>query len=358
LHATGVGNDPDDMAATSNRGSAGSRGVPREAAAEPAPTPPLLGSMKRAFGMFRAHGMTDWGASMTYYLVMSLFPALLVGISLLGLFGQQSLVTDSVEYLRDAGAPAEAVDAVEASLSGLVESSGAKVGLGLVLGIALGINGASGAFGAAGRALNKVFGVDEERGFVRKKASDLGWTSLVILLGIVALVCVFLGGSVAKDIFGTIGLGDTAATVWTYARWLVALAAMMVLFAVIYAFAPDLEHRRFQWISPGAALGVVIWLLASGLFFLYVSNFGNYGATYGAFAGAILLLLWLYITSLAFLLGGELNGEIERAQIAGRGGPPPPSAPPSPGAPTGIISGPPATNGTNDITEKGPGSSS
>ena len=299
----------------------------------------MLDALKRAFRMFQAHGMTDWAASMTYYLVMSLFPGLLVGISLLGLVGEQSLVTDSVEYLRDAGAPPETVDAVEKSLSGLVESSGGKLGFGLVVGLLLGINGASGVFGAAGRALNKAYGTDDDRSFVRRKAQDIGWTAVVIVLAIVALVCVFLGGSVAEDVFGTIGLGETAASVWIYARWLVALAAMMVLFSVIYAFAPDLEHRRFRWISPGAVLAVLVWLAASGLFFLYVSNFGNYGATYGAFAGAIVLLLWLYITSLAFLLGGELNGEIERAGKAGRGGPPPPSAPPSMRAPAGAPRG-------------------
>ena len=268
-----------------------------------------LDAVKRAFARFRAHGMTDWGASMTYYLVMSLFPALLISVSLLGLFG-------------------------EASLRGLIESSSTKFGFGLVIGILLGLNGASGAFGAAGRALNTVHGVDEDRGFVRRKAQDLAWTAVLILLSVVALGSVFLGGQVAEDLFGTIGLGESAATVWTYARWLVALAAMTLLFAVIYAFAPDREHRRFQWISPGSVLGVTIWLAASGLFFFYVSNFGDYGATYGAFAGAIVLLLWLYITSLAFLLGGELNGTIERSRSAGRGGPPPPSPPPSPRNPS------------------------
>ena len=292
---------------------------------------------------------------MTYYLVMSLFPGMLVLVSLLGLFGQQSLVTDAVQYVEDAGAPKEVVDAVQASLQGLVDSSGAKAGLGLIVGLALGINGASGAFGAAGRAMNKVYGVDDDRGFVRKKAQDLAWTLVVILLGIVALVSVFLGGGIAEDLLGTIGLGSTGAAIWLYARWLVALAAMMVLFAIIYAFAPDLEHRRFQWISPGAVLGVVIWILASAGFFFYVSNFGDYGATYGAFAGAIVLLLWLYLTSLAFLLGGELNGEIERAQLAGRGGPPPPSPPPSLADPSGTIPAPPAARDTDDVTDRGPG---
>src|SRR4051794_33296245 len=103
--------------------AAGEEGVPREAYAEPAPTPPLTTAARHAFAMFRAHDMTDWGASMTYYLIMSLFPALLVGISLLGLFGQQSLVTDSVQYLRDAGAPKQTVDAVDKSLTGLIEAS-------------------------------------------------------------------------------------------------------------------------------------------------------------------------------------------------------------------------------------------
>ena len=314
----------------------------------------MLDALKRAFKMFQAHGMTDWGASMTYYMIMSLFPALLIGISLLGLFGQQSLVADAVEYLRDAGAPQRTVDGVEESLSGLVESSGGKLGIGLLVGVLVGLNGASGAFGAAGRALNKVYGTDEDRSFVRKKAQDIGWTALVILLAVVAMVSVFLGGSVAEDVFGTIGLGETAATIWTYARWLVALAAMILLFGVIYAFAPDLEHRKFRWISPGAVLAVVIWLIASGLFFVYVSNFGNYGATYGAFAGAIILLLWLYITSLAFLLGGELNGDIERAQMAGRAGPPPPSPPPSVRRPTGAVTGPDAARDPEEIRDKGP----
>ena len=314
----------------------------------------MVDALKRAFAMFRAHAMTDWGAAMTYYLVMSLFPALLIGISLLGLFGQQSLVTDSVKYLRDAGAPEATLDAVESSLRGLVESSGGKLGVGLVIGIALGLNGASGAFGAAGRALNKVYGTDEDRSFVRKKAQDVGWTAVVIVLGVVALVSVFLGGEVAEDLFGTIGLGETAATVWIYARWLVALVAMVILFGVIYAFAPDLEHRKFRWISPGAVLAVIVWLAASALFFVYVSNFGDYGATYGTFAGAIVLLLWLYITSLAFLLGGELNGEIERAQLAGRGGPPPPSPPPSPRDPEGVPTAPAAARDPAEV-DKGPG---
>jgi membrane protein len=317
---------------------------------------PSLGrAVKNGFSMFRTHGMTDWAASMTYYLVMSLFPALLVVVSLLGLFGQQGLVDSAVDYLADAGAPQDVVDGVEASLQSLIEAGAAQAGLGLAFGVLLALNGASGAFGSAGRALNKVYAVDEDRGFVRKKAQDIGWTGVVILLALVALVSVFLGGTVARDLLDGIGLGGTAASVWIVARWFVALAAMMVIFAVIYAFAPDLEHRRFQWISPGAVLAVLIWIAASGAFFFYVSNFGNYGATYGAFAGAVLLLLWLYLTSIAFLLGGEINGAIERAEVAGRSGPPPVTPPPSPADPAPAPGAPGAAREARELAEKGPG---
>ena len=338
-----------------DRPAGGEHAVPAEAYGDPAPKPPLVGSLKRAFGMFRQHGMTDWAASLTYYLVMSLFPGLLVAVSLLGLFGQQSLVTDAVSYLKDAGAPKEVTDAVGKSLEGLIESSSAKAGFALIFGVALGLNAASGAFGAAGRALNKVYGVDEDRGFVRRKANDLGWTLVVILLSIVALVSVLLGGDVAKDLFGRIGLGESAGAVWTFARWPLAVVAMMVVFAIIYGFAPDHAERRFVWISPGSVLGVVIWILASGLFFFYVSNFSNYGATYGTFATAIILLLWLYVTANAFLLGGELNGEIERAQVAGRGGPPPPTPPPTAADPAPAPPAPSAARDAGDATDAGPG---
>ena len=302
----------------------------------------MRGALVTAVKSFQRHRMTDWAAAMTYYLVMALFPGLLVAVSVLGLVGEQSTITDATGYLRDAGAPREVVNAVESSLETLIKTSSTQAGFTLILGLALGLNGASGAFGAAGRALNVVYAADEDRGFVRRKIFDIGWTIVVILLGLVALVSVFLGGDVAKDLFGTVGLGETAGTVWTYARWLVALGAMMVVFAIIYAFAPDLQHRRFEWISPGSVLAVVIWLAASAAFFFYVANFNDYGATYGAFAGAVILLLWLYLTSLAFLLGGELNGTIERSQLAGQGGPPPPSPPPSRRHPAGRVAAPPA----------------
>lgn len=274
----------------------------------------MLGLVKRAFQKFQADNMTDRAAALTYYVMMSLFPGLLVGVSLLGLLGDESLVTDAVQYAEDHGAPAEVVNALEASLKATISTAGGTASVTLAIGIAVALFGASGAFGAAGRALNEVYGTSEERSFVRHKLTDLMWTLVVIVLAVVALFSVLLGGGLAGDLFGTIGLGDTAADIWRFARWPVAIGAVMLMYALVYNFAPDVRPREWRWITPGAAAGVLIWILASIGFFVYVSNFGKYGATYGAFAGAVILLLWLYISSIAFLFGAEINAQLEREQ--------------------------------------------
>jgi membrane protein len=260
----------------------------------------MVETLKRAFKRFQADNMPDHAAALTYYVMMSLFPALLVCISLLGLLGSQSLVTDAVKYASQQGAPAEVTSALRASLSSTVKSAGGAVSVALVGGIAVALYGASGAFGGAGRALNAVYGVEETRSFVKHKLSDLAWTLIVIFLAIVSLFCVFLGEGLAKDLFGTIGLGDTAAQ-------------------ILFAFAPNIQPRRRRIVSPGAVAGVLIWIVASAGFFLYVSNFGKYGATYGAFAGAVILLLWLYISNIAFLFGAELNATVDGAHGAAPG---------------------------------------
>ncbi|MEA2189567.1 MAG: rane protein [Solirubrobacteraceae bacterium] len=274
----------------------------------------MVQTIKRAFKRFQADNMLDHAAALTYYVMMSLFPALLVGVSLLGVLGNQSLVTDAVKYAKDNGAPATVTKALESSLNSIVQNSGGAVSIALVFGIAVALYGASGAFGAAGRALNDVYGVEETRSFIKHKLSDLAWTLVVILLAIVSLFCVFLGGGLAKDLFGTIGLGETAAKIFSVARWLIAIGAVLLIYAIVFAFAPNIQPRRRQIITPGAIAGVLIWIVASAGFFFYVSNFGKYNATYGAFAGAVILLLWLYISNIAFLFGAELNAAVDGAR--------------------------------------------
>jgi membrane protein len=254
--------------------------------------------------------MGDRAAGLTYYALLSLFPALLFAVAVLGVFGQQGLITDAADYLRDAGAPPDVVDAVTGALRSAQSKKGPATGA-LVLGLATTLYGASGAFGAAGRALNVIWRVEEGRGFVRKKVTDIGATLLVLALMLVTLVLVFLGGSLANDVFGAIGLGDTAADIWRFARWPAALCSMMLLYAVLYYAAPNVEVRSFKLITPGAVFGVATWIVASIGFFFYVSNFSSYGATYGAFAGAVILLVWLWLSSFVMLLGAELNAVID-----------------------------------------------
>jgi membrane protein len=264
----------------------------------------------RAFQRFQKDRVTDHAAALTYYSLMSLFPALLLGIALLGVFGQQGLIADATSFLRSVGAPQQTVEAVSGALQGAQDNRGTALGA-LALGLATSLYGASGAFGAVGRALNAIWRVEEGRGFVKHKLHDLGWTLAVLALVLVTGVLIFLGGSLSEFVFSQIGLGDTTAAVWRYARWPAALLSMILIYAVVYFAAPNVEIRRFQWITPGAAFGVVAWLLASAAFFLYVSNFSSYEATYGAFAAAVILLVWLWLTNVVLLFGAELNAAID-----------------------------------------------
>ncbi len=267
----------------------------------------------RAGRNFLAHQLTDRAATLTYYAMMSLFPALLVGVTLLGLVGQQGLVTDATNYLLDHGVDPSTAAVVRHVLQNMVNTSGGALGATLVISIALALIGASGAFGASGRALNVVYGAEESRGMVRRKLVDVAATLAVIVLFAVVLAAVFLGGQIAHDLFGKIGLGSTAASIWSYARWPVALVAATVAYGIVYGMAPDIEPRKVRWLTPGAVVGVVLWIVLSLGFSVYIRNFSSYGAAYGAFGAAIVLLLWLYLSANAFLFGAELNAELERS---------------------------------------------
>jgi membrane protein len=228
----------------------------------------------------------------------------------LGVFGQQALIAQAADYLKQAGAPQETVDAVTSALkSTLQQRSTASVAL--VVGLLTSLYGASGAFGAVGRALNKIFRVQEGRGFVRNKLHNLIWTLVVAVLALITFVLIFLGGGLASDALGKIGLGENVASLWRIARWPAALLVAMTIYAIVYAHAPNVQVRHFRWITPGAVVGVALWIVASIGFFVYVSNFSSYGATYGAFAGAVILLVWLWLTNVVLLFGAELNAVVD-----------------------------------------------
>ena len=270
----------------------------------------VLSDFKRAFKRFQADHMTDHAAALTYYSLLSLFPALLFGVAALGYFGGQRLISDAADYLLQAGAPNETVDAVTKAL----ESAQAQRGTAftaLIVAIATSLWGASGAFGAAGRALNVVWRVDDGRNYIHRKAYDIGWTAVLLVLVLLTFVLIFVGGGVARDLLGTIGLGDLGADIWLIVRWPLALVFAMMIYAVVYFAAPNVEVPHFQLLTPGAVIGVMAWIVASGGFFFYVSNFSSYSATYGAFAGAVILLVWLWLTNVVLLFGAELNAAID-----------------------------------------------
>jgi membrane protein len=271
-----------------------------------------------AFKRYRDHQMTDRAAALTYFAMMSLFPAALVGVTLLGLFGQQGLVEDASNYLLEHGADPATAKVVRSALQSMINASSGALGATLIVSTLLALNGASGAFGAAGRALDLVYEVNEERGFVRRKVTDLGTTLVVILLLAIVMVAIFLGGQVAHDLFGKIGLGSTAARVWSYVRWPVALVAAVLAYGIVYRLAPDIRPPRERWLTLGASVGVALWLALSFAFSVYIRNFSSYGAAYGAFGAAIVLLLWLYLSANAFLFGAEVNAELQRSQASSR----------------------------------------
>lgn len=255
--------------------------------------------------------MMDRAAALTYYSMMSLFPALFVVVALLGLVGTEDLVQRAVDYAREQGADATLANALADSLNGIVSRASGQVGAALVIALAIALYGASGAFGAAGRALNVVLRIDDDEGFVHQKLKNLLWTLVIVALAIITLVSVFLGGGLASDVFGWLGFGDELSRVWSYLRWAVAPLAAFAIYAIVFSFAPSVHPRRLRWLSPGAVLGVGAWIVATVGFSVYVRNFASYGATYGAFAAAVILLLWLWITNLCLLAGAELNAVLD-----------------------------------------------
>jgi membrane protein len=277
--------------------------------------------IKRTLLAFYDDQMTHHAAALTYYVLMSLFPAALLGLSLLGLLGQFPETYNAImDYLEDV-APASLIDPLDRSLRKAFLSKGTATTT-FVIGVVLTLYGTTGALEAARRALNVVFELNGSgRSFLRRKAIDILSTFVLLLLALASLVLVFVGGRFAEDLLGFLGMGETVTEIWNFARWPGAFLAATLAFAYIYYVTPDVKQRAFRWLTPGAVVGVALWLLASWAFSSYVSNVADVGAVYGTFAGAILLVAWLWLTNVALLFGAELNAEIEREKQLAEGVP-------------------------------------
>ncbi|MGP4025754.1 YihY/virulence factor BrkB family protein [Actinomadura sp. 3N407] len=270
-------------------------------------------ALKRAAGEFKKDDLTMWAAALTYYAVLSIFPAILVVVSLVGLAGR-SATDDLIGSVSDL-APGAVGDLLVSSISELQGSGGA--GLFALLGLFGAIWSASAYVGGFMKASNVVYDIPEGRPIWKTIPTRVAVT-LAALLGLaVSVIAVVVSGPLAREIGGALGLGSQAVTIWNIAKWPVLLLVVSMLFSLLYWASPN-ARRRFRWVTPGGLLAVALWLVASGLFALYVANFASYNKTYGSIAGVIIFLVWLWITNLAILLGAELNAELERGRaIAG-----------------------------------------
>ena len=267
--------------------------------------------LKRTLVSFYDDQMTHHAAALTYYALMSLFPTVLLGLSLLGLLGQYPETYDAIMgYAREV-APASVVTPLDSSLQRALQNKGTAT-TAVAISVVVALYGTTGVLEAARRALNVVFEIENGRSFLRRKLIDVASTVVLIALALVTGILVFVGGSFADDLLGFIGLGPAAADAWNLARWPAALLVAMLVFSFVYYVTPDVEQRSWRWMTPGAVTGVLGWLIASWGFSTYISKVADVGAIYGTFAGAIVLVAWIWLTNVALLFGAELNAEIER----------------------------------------------
>ena len=272
---------------------------------------------KRALGEFGSDQLQDRAAALTYYAVLSIFPGLLVVVSLLGLLGKsatQPLITNLTQ-----AAPTSVRQIISNAVGNLQHGHGAA-GFAAIIGIVLALWSASGYIAAFMRAANVVWDVPEGRPFWKITPVRIGVTVLIMVLLVASALMVVVTGGLASHVGQVLGIGSTAVTVWDIAKWPVLLIIVSLMISILYWVAPNAK-RGFQWVSPGGVLAVVAWLIASGLFAFYVANFSHYNKTYGSIAGVIVLLIWLWISNIAILFGAEFNAELERGRAARAGVP-------------------------------------
>jgi membrane protein len=276
------------------------------------------GVLKRTVSEFREDNLTDWAAALTYYGILSIFPALIVLVSILGLVG-----TSATQPLLDnvgAFAPGPATDIVTNAIRGLEESQGAA-GILFVAGLAGALWSASGYIAAFMRASNVIWDVEEGRPIWKTLPLRIGITLVVVVLLAVSAIAVVVTGPLADKVGELVGLGSAAVTAWDIAKWPVLFVVVALIFALLYYASPNVRHPGFRWLTPGGVLAVLVWLLASAAFALYVANFGSYNKTYGSLGAVVIFLVWLWISNVALLLGAEMNAELARGRAIEGGHP-------------------------------------
>jgi membrane protein len=269
------------------------------------------GAIRRTIKEFQTDNLSDWAAALTYYGVLSLFPGLLVLISVLGLTGDEAVNT-----LKDnitEGTPENVATLLTQAIDNLAATKPSTASLLALVGIATALWSASAYVAAFMRASNAIYDVPEGRPIWKTLPLRVAVTVLMMVLLAVTAFAVVLTGGLADRIGEYLGLGSTVVTVWDLAKWPVLLVVVSFMFGVLYWASPNAK-QGFRWVTPGGALAVLVWVVVSGGFAVYLGNFDSYDKTYGTFAGIIIFLIWLWISNIAILLGAELNAELERGR--------------------------------------------
>jgi membrane protein len=267
--------------------------------------------LKRTVKGISKDNLTDWAAALTYYGVLAIFPALIVLVSVLGLVGS-SATQPLIDNLGEV-APGPAQEIFTSAIENLQGSQGAA-GVMFVVGLAGALWSASGYVAAFMRVSNAIYDMPEGRPVWKTLPVRVVLTLVLLVLLAITAIGVTLTGGLAREAGGVLGLSDTAVSIWNIAKWPVLLVVVSFMFALLYWAAPNVKHPKFRWVPPGGVLALAGWIIASVAFAFYVANFGSYNKTYGALAGPIVFLVWLWISNLMILLGAEFNAELERGR--------------------------------------------
>ena len=280
--------------------------------------PEWRGVLRRTVAESQADAITDRAAALTYYAVLSIFPALIALVSIVGLVGESA----TKPLLENVGAftPGAARDILESAVNGLTHGR-SSAGLIFFAGLAGALWAASGYVAAFMRAANVIWDVEEGRPITKTLPLRIGVTVVAVVLLAASAVAVAVTGGLADRAGELLGIGSTAVTVWDIAKWPVLVVIASLLFALLYYASPNVRHPAFRAIVPGGVVAVVLWIAASALFALYVANFGSYNKTYGSLGAIVIFLVWLWISNIAILVGAELNAEIARGRSIAGGAP-------------------------------------
>jgi membrane protein len=267
--------------------------------------------VKRVISEIQNDDVFGRAAQLAYYFLLALFPLLLFLTSVIGLLlGSGTGVRHALFAYFSRVLPGAASNLVDSTMYEVTAASG---GGKLTFGLLAALWAASNGMGAITEALNAAYNVKESRAWWKQRLTAIGLTLVLSILIISALVLVLYGGKIANQLALSYGFGEVFTFGWKFLQWPLVLGFMLLSFSLIYYVAPDLHEQKWMWVTPGSVLGVALWLLVSFGFKLYLHFFDSYSKTYGALGAVIILMLWLYLTGAAILIGGEVNSEIENA---------------------------------------------